>query len=112
MLAQVDPSTAALVDYKVFAASNASGVDARWSEEYDFAPSFGEKEFTSPSVSRLIAEFAAHPDAKTPASQHYIQNFSTGSASPLLRLVWPQYVCALSNYTAESFRLCACPAAP
>jgi len=111
-LAQIDPSTVALVDYKVFAASNTTGVDAAWSEEYDFAPSFGEKEFTSASVSHLIAEFAADPGAKTPASNHYIQNFSAGNASPLLRLVWPQYVCALSKYTAESFRLCACPAAP
>jgi len=111
-LAQIDPSTAALVDYKVFAASNTTGVDAVWSEEYDFAPSFGEKEFTSSSISQVIAGFAADLDAKTQASQHYIQNFSAGSASTLLRLVWPQYVCALSNYTAESFRLCACHAAP
>lgn len=111
-LAQIDPSTAALVDYKVYAASNTTGVDAKWTEEYDFAHSFHQAEFTSPSVSQLIAGFAADPDAKTQASGSYIENFSVRYASPLLRLAWPQYVCTLSNYSPESFRSCACPAAP
>jgi sphingomyelin phosphodiesterase acid-like 3 len=111
-LAQVDPSTAALVDYKVFAVSNQTGVDAKWDEEYDFARSFHQAEFTSSSVSQLIARFAADPVAKVQTSQSYIENFSVGCASPLLRLAWPQYVCTLSNYTAESFRSCACPARP
>ena len=111
-LAQIDPSTAALVDYKVFAASNASGVNAKWSEEYDFARSFHQAEFTSSSISQVIAGFAADPDAKTQSSGSYIENFSVGYASPLLRLAWPQYVCTLSNYTAESFRSCACSSTP
>jgi sphingomyelin phosphodiesterase acid-like 3 len=111
-LAQVDPSTAALVDYKVYAASNATGVDATWTQEYDFARSFHQTEFTSSSISKVIAGFAADPSARTPASENYIENSSVGYASPLLRLAWPQYVCTLSNYTAESFRSCACPAGP
>jgi sphingomyelin phosphodiesterase acid-like 3 len=111
-LAQIDPSTAALVDYKVFAASNQTGVDATWKEEYDFARSFHHAEFTSSSVSQVIAGFAADPGAKTQSSGSYIENFSMGYASPLLRLAWPQYVCTLSNYTAESFRSCACATAP
>jgi sphingomyelin phosphodiesterase acid-like 3 len=111
-LAQIDPSTAALVDYKVFAASNATGVNAKWTEEYDFARSFHKEEFTSSSVSQIIAGFAADPSAKTQASGSYIDSFSVGYPLPLLRLAWPQYICTLSNYTAESFRSCACPAGP
>ena len=111
-VAQIDPSTAALVDYKVFAASNQTGVDATWSEEYDFARSLHQTGFTSSSASQLIAGFAADPGARTQASQSYIGNFSVGYASPLLRLAWQQYVCTLSNYTAGSFRSCACPAGP
>jgi sphingomyelin phosphodiesterase acid-like 3 len=111
-IAQIDPSTAALMDYKVFVASNATGVDATWTEEYDFTRNFHQAEFTSSSVSRLVAEFAADPDAKNQASESYIENFSVGYASPLIRLAWPQYVCTLSNYTAGSFRSCACPAGP
>lgn len=111
-LAQMDPTTAALVDYKVFAASNQTGVDATWDEEYDFARSFHEAGFTSASIGQLIGEFAADPDAKTQASQSYIEDFSVRYASPLLRLAWPEYVCTLTNYTAESFRSCVCPARP
>ncbi len=109
-VAQVDPSSAALKDYKVFAASNLTGVDAAWTEEYDFARSYHRAEFTSSSVSQLIAGFAADPGAKTHASQKYINDFSVGYASPLLQLAWPQYVCTLTNHTVKAFRACACPA--
>jgi len=110
-VAQVDPSSAALVDYKVFAASNQTGVDAQWREEYDFAHSYHEAAFSSSSVSGLVAGFAADPGAKTQASQNYIEDFSTGNLSLVLQLFWPQYVCTLSNYTAQQFKSCACPAA-
>jgi sphingomyelin phosphodiesterase acid-like 3 len=111
-LAQVDPSSAALENYKVFAASNLTGVDAQWPEEYDFARSFHAAEFSSSSVSALVAGFAADPDAKTKASQNYIGDFSAGSSSPLLQAFWPQYLCSLSSYTADSFRACVCSPTP
>lgn len=110
-VAQVDPATAALKDYEVFAASNQPGVDAKWTEEYDFARSYHEAEFTSTSVSQLIAGFAADPGAKGQASQNYIQDFSAGYQSPVLAMFWPEYVCTLSNHTAQAFKACVCPAA-
>jgi sphingomyelin phosphodiesterase acid-like 3 len=110
-LARIDPSSAMLVDYKVFAASNQTGVDAVWTEEYDFARSYHEADYSSSSISQLIAGFAADPGAKTRASQNYIADFSVGYASALLRMAWPQYVCTLSNHTEQSFRACVCPAA-
>jgi sphingomyelin phosphodiesterase acid-like 3 len=110
-VAQIDPSSAALKDYKVFAASNPSGVNAVWSEEYDFTRSYHAAEFTSSSVSHLIAGFAADPDAKTKASQNYIQDFSTGYLSPVLSMFWPEYVCTLSSHTQQAFKECVCPAA-
>jgi sphingomyelin phosphodiesterase acid-like 3 len=110
-VAQIDPTSAALKDYKVFVASNMTGVDAAWTAEYDFTRSYHAAEFTSSSVSKLIAGFAADPDAKTQASQNYIADFSVGYATPLLRLAWPQYVCTLTNHTQQSFKACVCPAA-
>jgi sphingomyelin phosphodiesterase acid-like 3 len=110
-VAQLDPSSAALVDYKVFAASSQTGVDAQWREEYDFARSYHEAAFSSSSVSGLVAGFASDPGAKTQASQNYIKDFSTGNLSLVLQLFWPQYVCTLSNYSAQQFKSCACPAA-
>jgi sphingomyelin phosphodiesterase acid-like 3 len=110
-IAQIDPTSAALVDYKIFIASNLTGVGATWKEEYDFARSYHEAEFTSSSVSELIAGFAADSSAKTQASQNYIEDFSVGYASPLLSLAWPQYVCTLTNHTRQTFKACVCPAA-
>jgi sphingomyelin phosphodiesterase acid-like 3 len=109
-LAQIDPATAALVDYRVFTASNQTGVEAKWTEEYDFARSYHEQTFSSSTVSKIIAGFASDPGVKTNPSQSYIDNFSAGSPSPVLQIFWPQYVCALSNYTAEGFKACVCPA--
>jgi len=110
-LARVDPSSAALVDYRVFTASNQTGVDATWNEEYDYGPTYREAAFSASSVSQLIAQFQADPGANTEASRAYIRNFVAGTALPLLDLVWPQYVCGLSNHSAEGFRSCVCPAA-
>jgi sphingomyelin phosphodiesterase acid-like 3 len=109
-IAQIDPSTAALVNYRVFIASNQTGVDAKWSEEYNYAHSYHEKDFASPAVGHLIADFAADPSAKTKYSQSYIEDFSAGDPSTVLQMFWPQYVCTLSNHTAQSFKACACPA--
>jgi sphingomyelin phosphodiesterase acid-like 3 len=110
-VARVDRSSAALVDYRVFVASNQTGVDATWREEYDYGQTYHEDEFSTASVSRLIAGFQADPGAKTETSRDYIRNFMAGNASSLLELVWPQYVCGLSNHSAEGFRSCVCPAA-
>ncbi|MGA2350167.1 MAG: metallophosphoesterase [Terracidiphilus sp.] len=110
-VAQIDPASAALMDYKVFEASNQTSINATWQEEYDYARSYHKAEFNSSSVSQLIAEFAADPTAKTLPSQKYIEDFSVGYASPLLTLVWPEYVCAMSNHTEQEFRTCVCPAA-
>ena len=111
-LVQIDPSSAKLVDYKVFAASNLTGVDAAWTEEYDFARSYRQTEFTAHSASQLIAGFTEDPNARTQASQNYIKDFSVDYASPLLTLAWPQYVCTLANHTRQAFKACVCPTAP
>ncbi len=108
---RVDPASAALVDYRVFTASNQTGLDATWKEEYDFGLTYREAEFSASSMSRLIAGFEADAGAKTELSRSYISSFIAGKASPLLEFVWPQYVCALSNHSAEGYRSCMCPAA-
>lgn len=108
-LARIDPASAALVDYRVFTASNQTGVDATWREEYDFGRTYHEAVFSASSVSQLIAGFEADPGAKTDASRSYIRSFVAGNASPLLELVWPEYVCSLAHHSAEGFRSCVCP---
>jgi sphingomyelin phosphodiesterase acid-like 3 len=108
-VARVETSTAALKDFKVFTASNATGVGTTWHEEYDWGRTYHAPEFSAVEVSKVIAGFEADPGAKTDASQAYIRNFYSGS-SPLLGLIWPQYVCALQNDSAQGFKACVCPA--
>jgi sphingomyelin phosphodiesterase acid-like 3 len=108
-VARVEDATAALKDFKVFAASNATGVDTAWHEEYDWGKTYHEREFSAAAVSKLITGFVADTGAKTEASQSYIRNFYAGVDSPLLGLVWPQYVCGLRNDSAQGFKACVCP---
>jgi sphingomyelin phosphodiesterase acid-like 3 len=110
-VARINPSSAALVDYRVFAASNQTGVNAAWKEEYDYGRTYHQAAFSAAAVSQMIAGFQADPGAMTDASRAYMRNFFVGDASPLLKLVWPQYVCSLSNHSAEGFKSCMCPAA-
>jgi hypothetical protein len=56
----------------------------------------------------LVAEFAADPNVQTEASQSYIRNYYVRDVSAEIKAFWPQYSCALSNLTAESYRSCVC----
>ena len=109
-IARVDPASAALVDYRVFTAWNATGVDTTWKEEYDWGKTFHEDEFSAASVSKAIAGFKADPEGKMEMSRDYMHNFFSGNDSPLLGLVWPQYVCGLWNDSADAFKACVCTA--
>jgi sphingomyelin phosphodiesterase acid-like 3 len=110
-IARVDPATATLRDYKVVAASNHTGIAARWSVEYHFAQSFHQRQFSPSTVRALVAEFAADPDAKSAVSQQYIRHYFIGDRSPELKPFWPQYICALANANTEGYAACLCPAA-
>jgi sphingomyelin phosphodiesterase acid-like 3 len=106
-VAQVDPSTAELIDYEVIAASNASG-DGAWSEEYDYAKSYQETAFDAAAVSQLTSAFAADSTAQNEASRNYLDHYVVGEQLSILRLVWPAFVCTLDKQSPEAFKACAC----
>jgi sphingomyelin phosphodiesterase acid-like 3 len=107
-VARVDPQSASLADYAVFAASNQTGVHTTWAEEYDFDRAYHAPAFTSATLSNLITGFASDSSAQTPSSQTYLRNYFVGNRSLPLKAFWPQYACALSNLTPDSYRACAC----
>jgi sphingomyelin phosphodiesterase acid-like 3 len=107
-VAQVDPHTGTMVDYRVIAASNQTGVDTTWSEEYDYANAYGEPAFTDTVLATLIGEFRADTGAKSPFSQAYLHNYFVGDRSSELAPYWPIATCGLINMSADSFRACAC----
>jgi sphingomyelin phosphodiesterase acid-like 3 len=107
-VATVDAGHAVLTDYRVFAASNQTGVDTAWSEEYDFAKAYHEPAFTAATLESLIAGFKADPAAQTSASQSYLHNYMTGVDMRMLALIWHPYVCSLKNSAADVYRECVC----
>ncbi len=109
-VAAIDPASAMLVDYRVFAASNQTGVGTEWSEEYDYAKDYDEPAFSAPAVGDLVEKFAADGAAQTPVSESYLSHYFAGAGGRAdeLKLFWPMYVCALDHDEAEAYRECVC----
>lgn len=107
-IARIDPTTAILQNYEVFAASNQTGIGTFWTKEYDFADIYHQPQFSPQTVSVLIEQFSADSQAKLQISDAYIHNFFVGDRSLELKPFWSEYVCGLSNVTAKSFTACVC----
>jgi sphingomyelin phosphodiesterase acid-like 3 len=107
-VAEIDATTAQLRDYRVIVASNQTGVDTQWTEEYDFAKTYMKDAFTATSVTDLIAGFKGDPTGKNAESQSYIRNYSAGGGLRQLGVFWQPYTCALRNDGADAFRECVC----
>ena len=107
-LADVDPRTVVLKDYRVMSADNKTGIEAKWTEEYRYSTTYKSAAFEPKELASLIAKFSADKDSATPESTAYEQNFMVGGGLRALaiRAVWPQYVCSLKNNTAAGFREC------
>jgi sphingomyelin phosphodiesterase acid-like 3 len=109
-VAQVDPATATLVDYRVIAAADLTG-SGQWTEEYDYSRAYSEPFYSASSVNQLLTRFAADFNAQSKASQSYLRNYLVGGGASVLVPFWPQYVCTLTHHTAAEFGACACPTA-
>jgi sphingomyelin phosphodiesterase acid-like 3 len=107
-VARVNPSSAMLQNYKVIAASNQTGIAAAWTTEYDFGQTYHEAQFSPATVQELIGEFKTDRGAKTAVSEAYIRNYFVGDRSVELSPFWPQYNCAMDNYTAQAYAQCVC----
>jgi len=107
-VALIDSSTSRLVDFQVFAASNETGINAVWKEEYDYDKTFKQSDFSAASLSKLVVDFQADPDATTDASKAYLRNYYVRDRSLELRLFWPQYVCAVSAFNIDDYKTCRC----
>jgi sphingomyelin phosphodiesterase acid-like 3 len=103
-VADIDPATATLIDYKVIAGSDT----LPWTKQYDYADDYGEASFSADAVRDLLTKFAADSSGKDKASQNYIHNFVTGKQTSLLSLAWPAYVCTMTEETSTGFSNCAC----
>jgi len=116
-VAQVDPATAILKNYIVFAATNQTG--EKWFEEYNYSKSYAFPDFSGASAAKLAAGFLADKTGSTSASTAYESFYVAGSAgiganvkAAAMRLVWPTYACSIAQAHKDGFKSCLCPAHP
>ena len=106
--ARINAVTATLENYDVIAASNKTGIGTAWAREYDFAQTFHEAQLTASTEKKLVDEFRADPVANRAESEAYLRDYFVGNMGRELTPFWPQYVCALDNYTAKGYAACVC----
>ncbi len=120
-IAEIEPSTATLKDYAVYAASNQTGIDTKWREEYRFSTSYHLPDLSGASLQKLTASFVDDKNGSSDTSKAYQQFFYVGDPgatqgikssmkSAAMQIVWPTYACAIAHSDAASYRACACPA--
>jgi sphingomyelin phosphodiesterase acid-like 3 len=118
-VAKVDPKTAMLVDYSVYAANNQTGIGAVWSKEYTYSTTYGLPDYSASSLEKLTSGFKSDKAGSEKDSLAY-ENFyfvgdpkvSANAKAEALRFVWHGYACSMTEMNADDFRTCACPAKP
>lgn len=119
MVAQVEPRTAILKDYTVYAADNQTGIGTDWKEEYRYSSTYGLPDFSAKSAATLTSEFLADKSGSSAHSSAY-QNFffvglsgvSSNLKAAAMHHLWPAYACAMTQDDEDGFRACVCPAKP
>jgi sphingomyelin phosphodiesterase acid-like 3 len=111
-LASVSAASAVMTDYRVFAASNGTGVGTTWSEEYDYAKEFRQPDFSAENLSLLVDQFKGDAAAQSPVSQSYLSHYYVGGGARELAPFWPQYVCAVDHDEPDAYRACVCAGGP
>jgi sphingomyelin phosphodiesterase acid-like 3 len=108
LLGKVAPSSATLLDYQVYVASNTTGVGTRWAREYGFDETYHEASFTAASLGDLIGRLRADTAGSSAESEAYQKHFYKGADGFALGPFWQAYVCSLDQPTAEGFKTCVC----
>jgi len=118
-VAQVNPATATLVDYAVTSASNQTGIDTTWSEEYRYSTTYQLPDFSAASAAKLLTALSADKRSASSSSQAYERFYfvsgpgvSASAKAMAMQLFWPAYTCSITQTTEADFRRCMCPAAP
>ncbi len=107
---RINPSTGTMQDYTVFAASNSTGDDTKWTTEYSFARAYHQAEFSPAALKSIVGRFRTDKLANLPESENYLRNYFSGNRGAALSPFWMQYTCALNNYTGKGYAACVCGA--
>ena len=114
-----EPATATLKDYTVYSASNQTGISTEWSEEYNYAKTYGMPDFSGPSAAKLSSIFLADKSGSTDPSLAYQRFYFVGdpgvtanAKAAAMKLVWHAYACSITNTSDTDYHACVCPATP
>jgi sphingomyelin phosphodiesterase acid-like 3 len=107
LVAKVDPATATMTDYTMFAAPDAAG--SSWAKEYTFSETYGHTGFTPATLRAVMAGFRADPGMQTPASQAYLRFYASKPLPVQMPPVfWQAAVCGMTHEQAADFSSCIC----
>lgn len=111
LLATVQPQTATMLDYAVYAASDSKA--SSWSEEYRYSGAYHMPDFSADSVGQLATRMERDKDGTDEISVTYQRWFLPGDDGKFargLKTIWPSYACAISENGGPLYRRCMCPA--
>jgi sphingomyelin phosphodiesterase acid-like 3 len=122
-VAQVNPKTATLVDYTVFAAGTDWATDPTFAREYTFSTTYNQPNLSGASMARLMDAFLTDRTGSADLSLDYQKFFYAGdpmassgakgaAKAAAMKLVWPMYACAMTQPHTDGFKACMCPAKP
>lgn len=129
-IAAIEPATATLKDYTVFAAANQTSTNnswdnknTTWSKEYSFSTTYHLPDLSGSSLAKLTNSFLTDKSGTSEASHAYqqffyagvpdaVKNISANAKAAAMQIVWPTYACAITHADAASFQSCVCPATP
>jgi len=116
-VAQINPVTATLQDYTVFAATNNSG--DKWVQEYRYSSAYNLPDYSGASAAKLAAGFIADKSGTAPASISYEKFYVSGGGGLVanvkaagMQLVWPTFACSIAEPSKDGYKACLCPAHP
>jgi sphingomyelin phosphodiesterase acid-like 3 len=107
-IASINPVSASMLDYTVVTASNLTGIDTKWTTEYNYASAYHQTDFSPAALNSMIDKFHSDNSSALPESQNYLRSYFPGNRAALLSPFWMQYTCALNNYTGKGYAACVC----
>lgn len=111
IVARVNPRTAVMLDYTVYAASDTQA--SSWREEYRYATAYRMPDYSADSVAQIASRLARDKTSTDELSLIYQRWFfpgDDGSYARGLKAIWPSYACAVQEDGGAAFHQCMCGA--
>ena len=115
LVAQVDPHTAVLKDWRTFISPGPEGSTPPWAEAYRFTTAFNLPDFSAGSALKLANDFTSDKTSQSPQSAAFREHFYPGDIGIYalgLAQIWPAYACAIREDRPSAVHNCICAALP